>query len=230
MNFWLRIKRRAFRLVANLVVHLIARVQITDIERIQRTEGPIIVVCNHLGRLDFIFTLALVNRDDLIIVVAEKYRKSALMRWVVRQLDLLFLERFEADLGTLREVLRRLQRGGFLVIAPEGTRSPTEALLEGKPGAAFLAAKTGAKVIPIGVTGTEVRLVGEAYRKFRRPKVVLKMGLPYSIPPLPKVGRAEFLAQQTDEIMTRIAALLPTEYRGVYSNHPLLLSLLGKTK
>src|SRR3989304_2331538 len=185
MNFWLRIKRRAFRLVANLVVHLIARVQITDIERIQRTEGPIIVVCNHLGRLDFIFPLALVNRDDLIIVVAEKYRRSALMRWVVRQLDLLFLERFEADLGTLREVLRRLQRGGFLVIAPEGTRSPTESLLQGKPGAAFLASKSGAAILPLGVPGTEDRLSKESLRRLRRPSIHIAVGEAFTVPPLP---------------------------------------------
>src|SRR3990172_8064258 len=226
MNFWLGIKRRAFRLVANLVVHLIARVQITDIERIQRTEGPIMVVCNHLGRLDFIFTLALVNRDDVIIVVAEKYRKSALMRWVVRQMDLLFLERFEADLGTLREVLRRLQRGGFLVIAPEGTRSPTEALLEGKPGAAFLAAKTGARVIPIGVIGTEDRVIKESLRKLHRPSIRITVGEEFFIPPLPRENRDEFLTGYTDEIMTRIAALLPKKYRGVYTNHPNLGELL----
>lgn len=230
MSLWLRVKRRFFRILAGVVLRLITRLEIINGERIQNTAGPVVIVCNHLGRMDALITIALASRDDLIVVVAEKYRKVAVIRWLVRQLDLLFLERFEADLGTLREVLRRLGRGGFLVIAPEGTRSPSEALLQGKPGAAFLAAKTGAVVIPVGVTGTEDRVVGEAYRKFRRPKVVLKMGLPYSIPPLPKVGRAEFLAQQTDEIMTRIAALLPTEYRGVYSNHPLLLSLLGKTK
>ena len=227
MSRWLRLKRRIFRLLANLLVHLIARAEISGVEKIQSTQGPVIVVCNHLGRLDFVFALALANRDDLIIVIAEKYRKSALMRWIVKQLDLLFLDRFEADLGTLREVLRRLQRGGFLVIAPEGTRSATEALLEGKPGAAFLAAKSGATVIPIGVTGTEDRLVRESLRKLRRPEIHIMVGEAFKVPPLPKEARDEFLASYTDEIMAHIAVLLPKKYRGVYANHPKLAQLLA---
>lgn len=225
MSNWLRLKRRIFRLAAHLLIHIIARVEITGIERIQRTEGPVIVVCNHLGRLDLVITLAFTSRDDMIIVIAEKYRRVALMRWLVKQLDLLFLERFETDLGTLREVLRRLQRGGFLVIAPEGTRSPTEALLEGKPGAAFLGAKSGAEMIPIGVTGTEDRLIGVSLRKLRRPEIRIVVGEGFTIPPLPRDGRDEFLSRYTDEIMTRIAALLPKKYRGVYANHPRLSQL-----
>ncbi len=226
MSNWLRIKRRIFRLVAALLVHTFARLHLSGLEKLQ-TKGTVIVVSNHLGRLDFMITLAFANRDDLIVVVAEKYRKIGLMRWVVKQLDLLFLERFEADLGTLREVLRRLQRGGFLVIAPEGTRSPTEALLEGKPGAAFLAAKSGATVIPIGVTGTEDRLIRESLRLRRRPEIHIVVGEAFKIPPLPRAGRDEFLARYTDEIMTRIAALLPKKYRGVYTNHPRLSQLVA---
>ncbi|MEX1143484.1 MAG: lysophospholipid acyltransferase family protein [Anaerolineales bacterium] len=225
MNFWLRLKRRSFRLAASLIVHTLARVKITGLDKIRKAQGTVIVVSNHLGRVDFLITLALASRDDLIIVIAEKYRRSGIMRWVVRQLDLLFLERFEADLGTLREVLRRLQRGGFLVIAPEGTRSPTESLLQGKPGAAFLASKSGATIIPIGVIGTEDRLIKGSLRRLRRPPIHIAVGEGFTVPPLPKEGREEFLVRYTDEIMTRIAALLPEKYRGVYATHPRLAEL-----
>ncbi|MEX2143185.1 MAG: lysophospholipid acyltransferase family protein [Anaerolineales bacterium] len=223
MNLWLRIKRRFFRKVAALLAYSITRLDISGGERLKNTEGTVIVVSNHLGRLDALLTIAFASRDDIIVVVAEKYRQIGIARWLVKQLDLLFLERFESDLGTLREVLRRLQRGGYLVIAPEGTRSPSEALLQGKPGAAFLAAKTNASIIPVGVTGTEDRVVKETLRKFRRPKVHVVVGEPFSIPSLPKQGRTEFLEQQTDEIMARIACLLPERYRGIYANHPTVL-------
>lgn len=201
------------------------RVEVHGMEKIHAVKGKAIVACNHLGRMDAAMPFALVNRDDLIIVVAEKYRKQALFRFLVKQLDLLWLERYEADFGTLKEVLRRLERGGILIIAPEGTRSPTGTLLEGKPGVAFLAAKSGAVVIPAGVTGTEDSLVGPQFRRFRRPLVRIVVGDPFVIPPIPKTGRDVFFKAQTDEIMARIALLLPMEYRGVYKDHPRVAEL-----
>lgn len=223
---WLRIKRRFFRVIIAGLMRLVARMDVRGLEKIHNSTGTVVVVCNHLGRMDAALTLGLVNRDDLIVVIAEKYRKIGFVRWIAKTLDLLFLERFEADLSTLREVIRRLERGGILTIAPEGTRSTTEALLEGKPGAAFLAAKTGATVIPVGVTGTEDRIVAQRIRKLRRPHIHINVGEPFTIPPIPKENRDAFFRQQTDEIMARIAALLPVEYRGEYRNHPRVAELL----
>lgn len=224
---WLTAKRRFFRVIIAGFVRLITRMDVVGLETIHNSKGTVVVTCNHLGRLDAALTLGLVNRDDLIVVIAEKYRKIGFVRWVAKTLDLLFLERFEADLSTLREVIRRLQHGGVLVIAPEGTRSPTEALLVGKPGAAFLAAKTGATVIPVGVTGTEDRTVAESLRKLRRPHLRIRVGAPFTVPAIPKEGRDVFFRQQTDEIMARIAVLLPVEYRGEYAKHPRVAELLA---
>ncbi len=109
-----------FRLITNSLVRILAHIEVDNLDKLHTTAGATVVVCNHLGRLDAALTLGLVNRDDLIVVVAEKYRKYGFVRWVVKALDLLFLERFEGDLGTLKEVLRRLGRGGILIIAPEG--------------------------------------------------------------------------------------------------------------
>ncbi|MCW5876110.1 MAG: 1-acyl-sn-glycerol-3-phosphate acyltransferase [Anaerolineales bacterium] len=223
---WLTIKRRIFRVVISLVVHSLMRIEVEGIEKLQNAKGPTIGVSNHLGRFDAALSLALVKRDDLIIMVAEKYREYAFYRWMVKTLDMLFLERHEADFGTLKEVLRRLERGGMLLVAPEGTRSTTEALLEGKPGAAFLAARSGATVIPAAVTGSEDRVVKEQLRRFRRPLVRIVVGEPFTLPPMPKSGRDEYFRQCTDEMMSRIAALLPERYRGVYKDHPRVAELL----
>ena len=166
------------------------------------------------------------ERDDVIIVVAEKYRDHPIFRWLVRQLDMLWLDRFGADLGTLKEVLRRLAKGGVLLIAPEGTRSPTEALIEGKPGVAYIASKSGAHVVPAAIIGSEDRLVKAAFRRLRRPKVKVIVGDPFVIPPLPRADRDLFLQTQTDEIMAQIAALLPKSHRGVYAEHPRVAELV----
>jgi 1-acyl-sn-glycerol-3-phosphate acyltransferase len=225
---WTRVKRRIIRGIIAFGVRLTTKVEVSGLERIHEQTGKAIVAVNHLGRLDAALPFLLVPREDVIIVVAEKYKKQPIFRFLVKQLDLLWLDRFEADLGTLREVLRRLNRGGILLIAPEGTRSQTEALLQGKPGATYLAAKSGAILIPAGVTGTEDRLVNERFKAFRRQKVKVVIGEAFYVPPLPKEGRDVFLNRYTDEIMSRIAVLLPEKYRGEYSTHPRVKALVVK--
>lgn len=227
MDSIVRWKRRLIRWMIVDLLTLLTRTEVENIEAIRAVEGKAIVAANHLGRLDAAFSFVLVRRDDLIMVVAEKYREWPFFAWIVKQLDLLWLERFEADLGTLKEVLRRLSAGGILLIAPEGTRSHTEALIEAKPGVAYLAAKSGAPLVPAAVYGTEDRLVVASFKKWKRPRVNIVVGEPYTLPPLPRENRDEFLREQTDEIMARIAALLPEKYRGVYLDHPRVAELVA---
>lgn len=223
---WIRFKRRIIKLVIALLFRLTAKLEVVGLENIKAQKGKVIVAVNHLGRLDAALPFLLSPREDFILVIAEKYREQAIFRFLVRELDLLWLERFQTDLGTLRELLRRLKNGGFLVIAPEGTRSQTEALVSGKPGVTYLAAKSGAMVIPVGVVGTEDRVVAQRFKGFQRQKIKVIVGEPFSIPPLPRTDRDEFLKIYTDEIMVRIAVLLPEKYRGEYARHPRVQQLL----
>lgn len=221
----LRLKRRLIRGVIVVLLKLFTRTRVEGLERVRGLTGQAIVASNHLGRLDAGYSFLLVDRDDIIMVVAEKYKDWPVFRFLVKHLDLLWLERFETDLGTLKEVLRRLAAGGILLIAPEGTRSKTETLQEGKRGVAYLAAKSGAPIYPTAIYGSEDRAVKAQFKRLRRPEVRIIVGEPFTIPPLPRQARDAFLRIQTDEIMARIAALLPEKYRGVYSKHPRVAQL-----
>lgn len=222
---WYRVRWWVLRTVIVVLLRILTKTEVVGLEKLDRVKGKAIVASNHLGTLDAGYAFLLVKRPDLIMVVAEKYRDHPIFSRLVRQLNLMYIERFEADFATLRETLRRLDRGGILFMAPEGTRSQTEALLEGKPGVAYLAAKSRAPILPAAVTGTEDRVVGKKLRRFQRPHVRLVIGDPFTIPPLPRQNRDVFLRAQTDEIMAHIAALLPESYRGVYSEHPRLREL-----
>ena len=116
--------------------------------------------------------------------------------------------------------MKRLQNGGLLAIAPEGTRSKNETLIEGQPGTAYLAAKTRAPILAVALTGTEDRRVLENLRKLRRSAVRVEIGKPFTLPPLENKKRDEQLQQYTEEIMCQIAALLPDSYHGVYADNP----------
>ena len=191
-------------------------------------QGGYVIVSNHIGRLDAPLVFYLLERQDIIMLVAEKYRDSAIYRWLVRQLDAIWVDRFNADFSALRAALKRLRQGGVLVIAPEGTRSPDGTLGHGQPGASYLAAKAGVPVVPVALTGTEDQVVKGRLRRLQRLSLLVRVGQPFSLPPLSANGRDAQLAVHTTEMMCQIAALLPPERRGVYASHPRLLEILAE--
>ena len=219
-------KFTTLRSIVRFVMRLIADVEVTGVEHVPA--GNFVAAANHLGRLDTAALLCVIDREDIIMPVAEKYKNHLLFGAIGRAANAIWLNRFDADFVALRKILERMELGGMLVIAPEGTRSKTEALQEGKMGVAFLASKSGYPVMPVAVTGTEDRAVLENLKRFRRSKIVVRGGEPFTIE-IPKgKGRALAMREATDEIMCRIGALLPEKYRGVYADHPRLKELLAQ--
>jgi len=214
------------RFLINLFISLTARVEVHGLEYVSRYPS-FVVASNHIGRLDAILVYHFLNRKDIIMLVAEKYARIPLARWFVKQLDAIFVDRFNADFTTLREALKRLKKGGVLVLAPEGTRSPTGALQQAWSGASYLAAKAGVPIIPVAVVGSEDSKYFPNLRRLRRTRVTIYAGEPFTLPPLPSRERDAALHSYTDEIMCRIAALLPPSYRGYYADHPRLKELLN---
>jgi len=188
--------------------------------------GAYAIASNHLGRLDAIFVYHFLARRDIILMVAEKYKDLPVIPWLVKQMDAIWVDRFNADFGAIRTALKRLQQGWVLVLAPEGTRSKTGALNEGRPGISYMAAKAGVPIYPVAICGSEDKNVLAHMRRLKRTRVFVEVGDPFTLPPLPNKDRDAALQEYTDEIMCQIAALLPPEYRGVYSDHPRLQELL----
>ncbi len=172
--------------------------------------GPLLVTMNHLGGADPFLCLAYMPRR---LVIAGK---REILGWPVlglfaRAYGMIPLRRGEPDRATLKLLLDRLAGGAALLIAPEGRESRTGALEAGKQGAAFLALHAGAAVLPVAITGTAWATVLPAWKRLRRPAVTLTVGPAYHLPPdLPRRAAA-------DEVMRRLAALLPPEYQGVYA-------------
>lgn len=215
---------RIVRAISRFVLWLIARIEIVG--AMPNETGSFIIVANHVGRLEAFLVILLAERDDVVLILAEKYKKYAFWRYVAAKVDGVWVNRFDADFAALRTVLKRLQNGEVVAVAPEGTRSPTESLLPGKPGATYLAAKSGAPVYPIGVVGTEDRVVKHRLKRLQKLDITARIGRPFQVPPMPRAGRDDWLELQTDEIMCRIAMLLPPDHRGVYADHPRLRELL----
>lgn len=215
--------------IIRLIFRLLSKTQVEGIENIPVESGCILVM-NHLSRIDPALVYVVLDRKEILkehkmsALVADKYRSFPGISWLVNLFDGIWINREEADFQAMREARRFVAQGGMLGIAPEGTRSDTQALIRGKTGAAFLAEKVGAPLVPIAVQGTE-----DAFYKlfrFQRPHVHLRFGKPFILPPLERNNRSASLQRNTDEIMCRIAAMLPSKYWGVYAGHPRLKELL----
>ena len=91
-------------------------------------------------------------------------------------------------------------------------------MIEGLPGAALLAIKMNVPIVPVAITGSEDTFT--RLKQGKRGKIHARFGKPYTLPQIDRKNREEKMRSSTDEIMCRIAAMLPEKYHGVYSGHP----------
>ncbi len=217
-------KFTTLRSIVRFIMNIIADVEVIGLEKVP--QGNVLIAANHLGRLDTAVLLHVLDREDIIMAVAEKYKDHPIFGAIGRAANAIWLNRFEADFAALREILARMQKGGLMVIAPEGTRSKTMSMQEGKMGVAFLASKSGYPILPVALAGTEDSGVISNLKRFRRSKIRVVAGDLFHVEIPNGKGREQAMRKATDEIMCRIAVELPEQYRGFYADHPRLKELL----
>ena len=207
------------------IFNLIARVEVSGYENLPK-DTSFVIATNHLGIVDVPIAFYALDRWDMFVVIGEKWRDVGLFRWVGKHFNFIFIDRFNPDIKALRRIISLMQKNNILVIAPEGTRSRTGALIEAKPGVSYLATKLDRPIVPVGITGTEDKNLFGNLKRLRRSYITVTAGPVFTLPPLPRENRDEVLKRYTDEIMCHIAALLPAKYRGFYADHPRLKELL----
>ena len=218
-------KPSTLRSILHSVLHTLTRIERGGLENIP-AQGGFILATNHMSRVDVPLLLTETPRPDLIALVADDYKKVPLFAFVVETNGSIWIDRDKADFTALRKAMDHIRDGGVLGIAPEGTRSKVRSLLPAKTGVALLAEKARVPVIPVAITGTEdsVRLA----LTLRRPRLQLCYGKPFLLPPVDRDDREASLQRNTDEIMCRIAAMMPARYHGYYANHPRLKEILAQ--
>ena len=122
----------------------------------------------------------------------------------------------ETRRGAVPQLLEVLRSGGVVAILPEGTRSPTGAMVPAHRGVALLATRAGVPIVPAAAYGQE-RAVA-SWKRLRRVRVRVQVGPPIVLPGGPHDRRS--LQALTDGVMRSVASMLPLEYRGVYGQPP----------
>jgi len=208
-------KREKLQRMVRFLINSLTRTEFVHPENIPATGGVIIAI-NHLNYLDTPVVFVNPRRPDITALVTTKYQKNIFMKWFTESAEGIWIDRDVADFTAIRKASKVLADGIALGIAPEGTRSKNAQLQEGKPGTIMLAVKSKVPIVPVGITGTE-----HSFQKifhFHKPKIIVRFGEAFTIPDFKQGERSADLKYWTDELMRRIAALLPEQYRGVYAD------------
>ncbi|NWF63453.1 MAG: 1-acyl-sn-glycerol-3-phosphate acyltransferase [Chloroflexi bacterium] len=217
------------RFFARKILPLFADIEVRG-ELSKLPKGGYMLASNHLGRLDSLVVYYVLDNDDLIHPLTDKYKKHWWARIVAWWLNVTWLTRGEADMSAMREFISRLKKGAVMIIAPEGTRSKKAELLKAEPGAIYIASAANVGIIPVALTGTQDAEVVSRLKRFQRLKITITIDSDLYFPPEIKsvkgVERAKLLQDSIDEVFCRIAAMLPESYRGYYKDHPRTLQLL----
>lgn len=203
-------KQRVVKYFLLTLLKIVARVDVQGLENLPA--GPFVGVINHLSSFDTLTGIAVGPIRQATTFAAVEHRSDLIAGWLLDQLGMIWVRRGEADREAIKIALDEIKSGTMMAMAIEGTRSRTGGLQQGKTGPAFLAARTHVPMVPAAIWGTE-KIISNL-KRLRRSEVHLRIGQPF---PLPE-GRVntEQLEEFTDQVMLKIAAMLPPEYRGVY--------------
>ena len=214
---------RFMRWSFNLAFSLLTDRDVDGLENLP-PHGPYIMTINHLSYFDAPLMYGLIGGDHITGWAANKYNRHPLFGPIVRLGGGIFIRRGEVDRSALASAVEWLKQGKIFAMSPEGTRSKTGALAQAKTGAAYLAHQVNVPIVPAAISGTEK--LARALLRLRRVRLVVRFGKLFRLPPLSESDRIAGLHKHTDEIMCRIAVLLPPAYRGFYAEHPRLQTLL----
>jgi 1-acyl-sn-glycerol-3-phosphate acyltransferase len=202
------------RVILIIFFFLLTRRQVKGSENIPM-QGPLLVVSNHLSLADPPL-LGISLKRKMAFVAKNQLFRFWLLSWALRNLGAFPVHRGQQDRQALRQTYQVLADSRALIIFPEGMRSRNGHLRPAFFGAAQIASRSGAPILPVGISGTE-KLEHLSWW-WRRPQVTVNIGHPFSLPPLrsnmTKGERMEF----THSIMQHIAELLPVDYQGDYTH------------
>ena len=213
-----QIIRRFLHWLSKPAFHLVSELTITGEDNLPKS-GPLIMVGNHFSFIDPVCFVRLAPWPIEFVGGADMPHAPLATRILPRLWGYHPLYRGTGAKDSLKAAEGILRQGGVLGIFPEAGNWAT-VLRPARPGTAFLAARTRAPILPVGLVG--LNDVFPSLRRGRRARIQFNIGKPFG--PFHTDGRGQRLRAQLDEvgheIMRHIAELIPPEKRGYYSDDP----------
>ena len=200
-------------MLSRIFIPTFGSIRVTGREHVPR-DGPLIIVANHQSNADPPVMVYAVPRPVFFMAKRSLFW-GPIVSYLLRAVHVYPVDRDGRDVDALKWALHTLNSGKALLVFPEGTRSPG-GLRKATDGLAYLALSSGAPVLPVAITGTE-RIPGMFRIAFHFQRLHVAIGEPFVLPRSEGRVNREQLRAATEEVMNRIAALLPLPYRGAYA-------------
>jgi 1-acyl-sn-glycerol-3-phosphate acyltransferase len=187
-----------------LVAKVMFRPSVTGTENIPLT-GPVLIAPIHRSNVDFAFTLFISPRK-VFFMAKDSLFSVPLLGTLVTHLGAFPVKRGSADRESMTLAEDVLRQGHALVLFPEGTRKEGYDVAPLLDGAMFVAARTGATVVPVGIGGSDRAMPLGA--KFPRPaKIRIVVGRPITPPTSEgRVSRSQ-VTQKSEELREALESL-----------------------
>lgn len=209
------------RKILNNYIDKCAHMKIEGMENIKDLKGPMLFISNHLSNADGLVLNKVLKEKNVTFVAGKKLSQNKFTKMGIHIVKTIPIKPNSADKEAISTIINTLKGGNNVLIFPEGTRSRTGAMIEGKKGTFLIAKLAKVPIVPIGIWGTENLLPindeDMAKEKFQHADVNINIGKPISIPKLEKgEDKKEYRERAMDYIMVNIAKLVPEQYRGIY--------------
>lgn len=214
----MKLSERITNAVLRTLLRMFFTMNLDEFEKVPRT-GPFMLIANHTSAFDGPLMYVFMRPREMVAMAKQELWDHAATRFLMNLWNSIPVDRENMGRQTMEQCFSILDRGDILAIAPEGTRSSNGMLQQGKAGVAFIAHKKQVPMVPIAITGFEN--FRKNIKRLRRTPLTIAVGKPFEV--ANTGGRLDAAGRQklVDEIMLRLAELMPPSYWGFYTGHQL---------
>ncbi|MHB9003873.1 MAG: lysophospholipid acyltransferase family protein [Coriobacteriia bacterium] len=194
---------RFLRATAAKLLLALFRVRLIGAENIP--SGGAVLSGNHVSYADPVLLWCAAPRPLHFMAKSELWQ-TGWLGWVLTRVWAFPVRRGEADRASIQTATELLKRGELVGIFPEGTRNQ-EGMGEAQQGAAFIAMRADAPIVPIGIDGTD-RIKPKGRTMMRFPRVTMAIGEPVCAVDFTDLGRKQRVEAMTERVMEGVVRQL----------------------